>query len=77
MGYPQGSFSYGAAIGLFIPLQLPLSPMGVFAIGIEHALDIAVLRRCIGTARTCPQSGGNRAADDGRRIDPSANTLRL
>jgi hypothetical protein len=46
MGYPQGSFSYGAAIGLFIPLQLPLSPMGVFAIGIEHALDIAVLRRC-------------------------------
>jgi hypothetical protein len=31
-----------AQSGLFIPLQLPLAPMGVFAIGIEHALDVAV-----------------------------------
>jgi hypothetical protein len=26
-----------------VPLQLPLSPMMVFAIGIEYALDVAVL----------------------------------
>jgi hypothetical protein len=26
----------------FVPLQLPLSPMSVFAIGIEHALDVTV-----------------------------------
>jgi hypothetical protein len=25
--------------GLFVPLQLPLAPMMVLAIGIEHALD--------------------------------------
>jgi hypothetical protein len=29
-------------LGLFIPLQLSLSPMMVFAIGIEHALDVAI-----------------------------------
>jgi hypothetical protein len=28
--------------GQSITRQLPLSPMGVFAIGIEHALDVAV-----------------------------------
>jgi hypothetical protein len=28
--------------GSLIPLQLPLSPMRLFAIGIEYALDVAV-----------------------------------
>jgi hypothetical protein len=28
----------------FVPLQLPLAPMRVLAIGIEHALDVPVRR---------------------------------
>jgi hypothetical protein len=28
--------------GLSVSLQLPLAPMGVFAIGIEHPFDVAV-----------------------------------
>jgi hypothetical protein len=31
-----------AGTTLFVPFQLPLSPMHVFAIGIEHALDVEV-----------------------------------
>jgi len=35
----------GEFVGSLISLQLPLSPMRVFAIGIEHALDVPVERR--------------------------------
>jgi hypothetical protein len=28
--------------GLFVPLQLPLSPMRVFAVGVEHAGIVAM-----------------------------------
>jgi hypothetical protein len=28
----------------FIPFQLPFSPMRLLAMGLEHALDVAVLR---------------------------------
>jgi hypothetical protein len=41
------------SIALFVPLQLPLSPIRVLAIGVGHALDVAVealsnpIRACI------------------------------
>jgi hypothetical protein len=36
---PAASPESPRAIGLFVPLQFPLSPFRVFAIGVEHALD--------------------------------------
>jgi hypothetical protein len=34
----------GGEEGLFVSLQLPLSPMGLFPLGIEHPLDMTVQR---------------------------------
>jgi hypothetical protein len=48
MPFPQRNKKLVAArtqnAGSFVPLQFPLSPMMVFAIGIEHANDVAVER---------------------------------
>jgi hypothetical protein len=38
------SSSPSAAGGSFVPLQLPLAPMRLFSIGVEHALDAVVHR---------------------------------
>jgi hypothetical protein len=59
--------------GLFIPLQLPLSPRRVFAIGIEHALNVTVFQTKAPGAPVSHQGGSN-----GKQKDrPKAVSLRL